>query len=245
MEHIWIFFAFPLNLILALLWMGSWGLLWKNHPQCGIVKFLLSPVASFLAIVLLVIASLAIGFSGYRDLVHSIPFVLLILYVQTVVFLVTIRGWRRKGGAIRWRFLLIHAGFLLAVCSGFWGSPDSSELRLKLAQGQESQSAYKMDGCITTLDYKLSLLDYKVNLSSEGKPSYYEAVVSVNDGDAAVITVNHPLSISLGENIYLASVSDAGCIFQIVREPWRYFTLAGILMLLAGAFMLFIRGPRQ
>ena len=244
MEHIWIFFAFPLNLLLAFLWMALWGMLWKKHPQCGIVKFLLSPIASFLAIILLIIASLVIGFSDYRDLVHSIPFVMLILYVQTVVFLVTLRGWRRKGGAIRWRFLLIHAGFLLAVCSGFWGSPDSSELRLKLAQGQESQRAYMMDGSITTLDYKLNLLDYKVELSSEGKPSYYEAVVSVND-DEAVTTINHPLSINLGENVYLASVSDAGCIFQIVREPWRYFTLTGILMLLTGAFMLFIRGPRQ
>lgn len=244
MEHIWTFFAFPLNLLLAFLWMALWGMLWKKHPQCGIVKFLLSPIASFLAIILLIIASLVIGFSDYRDLVHSIPFVMLILYVQTVVFLVTLRGWRRKGGAIRWRFLLIHAGFLLAVCSGFWGSPDSSELRLKLAQGQESQRAYMMDGSITTLDYKLNLLDYKVELSSEGKPSYYEAVVYVND-DEAVITVNHPLSINLGENVYLASVSDAGCIFQIVREPWRYFTLTGILMLLTGAFMLFIRGPRQ
>ena len=30
---------------------------------------------------------------------------------------------------------------------------------------------------------------------------------------------------------------------QIVREPWRGLTLAGIVMLLLGAFMLFVAGP--
>lgn len=245
MEHIWTFFAFPLNILAALLWMVSWGLLWKSHSQCAIVKFLLSPAATVSAFVLLIIAGLSVGFTGNRDLVSSIPFVVLLLYVQTVVYLVILRGWRRKEGAIRWRFLLIHAGFLLAVGAGFWGSPDSSEVRLKLICGQESRNAYKMDGCLTALDYELSLLDHRVDLSDDGKPSYYEAIVSINDGDSEVITVNHPFSVSLAEDIYLASVTDSGCVFQIVREPWRYFALAGILMLLTGAFLLFIKGPRR
>jgi uncharacterized membrane protein HdeD (DUF308 family) len=30
-----------------------------------------------------------------------------------------------------------------------------------------------------------------------------------------------------------------------VREPWQWFSLAGIVMLLAGTVMLFIRGPRH
>ena len=85
----------------------------------------------------------------------------------------------------------------------------------------------------------------KVALSDDGKPSYYEAIVNVDDADAQIITVNNPLSISVGEDIYLVSISDSGCVFQIVREPWRYFALAGILMLIAGAFMLFIRGPKK
>jgi uncharacterized membrane protein HdeD (DUF308 family) len=32
---------------------------------------------------------------------------------------------------------------------------------------------------------------------------------------------------------------------QVMREAWRYFTLTGILMLIAGAFMLFIKGPEK
>lgn len=245
MEHFLTFFAFPLNLMLALLWLAGLALLWKHRPDSRIVKFLLSPFATILALVLLLACGLWIGFSGDRAFVQSIPFVLMLLYVLTVVYMVTLRGWRSRNGQVRWRFLFIHAGFLLAVGAAFWGSPDSSELRVKLVPDQEYVSAYKLDGSITALRYKLRLEDYSIDFNEEGKPVYYEAVVSVGDSDAKVITVNHPLSVSLGEDIYLASVSEGGCVLQIVREPWRYFALTGILMLLLGAFMLFIKGPKR
>ena len=245
MEQFWTFFAFPLNLLLALLWLAGLGLLWKHRPDSRIVKFLLSPLATILALVLLLACGLWIGFIGDRAFVQSIPFVLMLLYVLTVVYMVTLRGWRSRNGQVRWRFLFIHAGFLLAVGAAFWGSPDSLELRVKLVPDQEYVSAYKLDGSITALRYKLRLEDYSIDFNEEGQPVYYEAVVSVGDSHAKVITVNHPLSFSLGEDIYLARVSEGGCVLQIVREPWRYFALAGILMLLLGAFMLFIKGPKR
>ena len=57
--------------------------------------------------------------------------------------------------------------------------------------------------------------------------------------------VNHPYSVKFGEDLYLSSVSENSCVLQIVKEPWRYFALAGIILILAGAFMLFINGPRK
>ena len=244
MEQFWTFFSFPLNLLLALLWLVGWGLLWRHRPDCRPVKFLLSPIATMSALSLLIVAGLWIGFSGNRVWVQSVPFVLLLLYVQTVVYLVTLRGWKRKSGQVRWRFLLIHAGFLLALGSAFWGSPDSTELRVKLERGEEVNVAYRLDGKVTSLGYQLRIDDYSIECNEDGKPVYYEAVVAVN-GAAELVTVNHPLSVGFGEDVYLASVSDSGCVLQIVREPWRYFALAGIVMMLAGAFLLFINGPRR
>ena len=245
MEQFWTFFAFPLNLLLALLWLVGWGLLWRHRPDCRAVKFLLSSFATISALTLLVAASLWIGFSGERDFVQSLPFVFMLLYVQTVVYLVTLRGWKRKSGQVRWRFMLIHAGFLLALGAAFWGSPDSTELRVKLEPGQEAVTAYKLDGSVTSLGYTLGLNSCSVDFSEDGKPSYYEAVVILNGGSAEVVTVNHPLSVGPGEDIYMASVSDSGCVLQIVREPWRYFALTGILLLMLGAFMLFLKGPQR
>ena len=92
------------------------------------------------------------------------------------------------------------------------------------------------------MSYELALQDFKVDFEN-GKPTYYEARVSVDGDETVKITVNHPFEVKLGEHIYIASVSDNGCVFQIVREPWRYIALVGILMLITGAFMLFFKGP--
>ena len=241
----WSFFAFPLNLLLALLWIVCWRWLWKNRPQCRVVRFLLSPAATVSAIVLLVAACLWIGVSGDQGFVKSMIFVAVLLYVQTVLLLVILRGWRRPDGTVRWRFMLLHAGLLLAVGSGFWGAPDSVELRLALGRSEEAQTAYKRNGSLTGLGYSIRLTDYKVEYSDEGMPSFYEATISVDGEEPAVLSVNHPYSVGLGEDIYLARVTKDFCILQIVREPWKYFALSGILMLIAGAFMLFIKGPRR
>ena len=243
MEGFWTFFAFPLNILLAALLAVGLVFLWMNHKQSSVARFLLSPLATVSSICLFLVSCLWMGFSGDRDFSMSITFVLILLYMQSVVFMIILRGWRRSDGKIRWRFLLIHAGLLIAVGSAFWGSPDSSELRLRLLKGQIAETAYEMDGSITGLKHVIELIDYSADYSSEGKPMYYEALVSVDGREPAAITVNHPLSANIGWDIYLASISEDGCILQVVIEPWRYFALAGIIMLLAGAFMLFIKGP--
>ena len=129
--------------------------------------------------------------------------------------------------------------------AAFWGAPDSSELRIPLAKGEASKVAYEVDGSLAGLGYELKLNDYKTEYSQSGQPIHYEAVVSVDGGESFAITVNHPYNVRFGEDIYLTSVSGKGCVLLIVHEPWRYFALAGIIMLLAGAFMLFIGGPKR
>ena len=245
MEQFWTFFSFPLNLLVAVLWAVSWGWLWKSHRDTFVIRFMLSPIATISSIAMLIAACLWIGFTNDRDFVQTFLFVLVLLYVQTVVFLITLRGWKTASGKIRWRFLLIHAGLLLALGAGYWGSPDSNELRVKLNRGQITRQAYSLDGRNSTLDYEIELKDFFTEFSSSGMPSHYEAVIAVDGGADVKLTVNHPYNVQFGEDIYLASLSDGACVLQIVREPWRCFALAGIVMLILGAFMLFIKGPSR
>ena len=245
MDHFWTFFSFPLNILLAILWFMAWWMIWRNKSECAAVRFLLSPYATISSLILLLVAGLLIGFLNDVRIVKSLPFALVILYILTVVYLITLRGWKRPGCKIRWRFLLIHAGFLLAVGAGFFGAPDSHELRIQLQKGQSSHLAYEMNGSQRGLGYELKLIDCKTEYSMSGKPSHYEAEIAVDEDDDIIITVNHPYNVGFGEDIYLASISDGGCVLQIIYEPWRYFALAGIIMLIAGAFMLFIGGPRR
>lgn len=243
MLNTWSFFAFPLNLLLALLWAWGWIWLWKRHPKNKVLRFMLSPSATVSAIVLLIISCIWLGVTGNREFAESICFVAVLLYIQTVLLLVTLRGWKAATGKTRWRFLFLHAGLLLAVGSGFWGAPDSLELRVALERGQETQTAYTMGGNLSPLGYAIKMLDFNAEYSIDGKPSDYEAIVSIDEGDSISLCVNSPYSVSAGEDVYLASATEDYCILQIVREPWKYFALSGILMLIAGAFMLFIKGP--
>lgn len=219
--------------------------MWRKQSKGKVIKFLLSPPATVSALVLLVASCLWIGLSGNRTFVESIIFVPILFYVQTVLLMVTFRGWRTSAGVIRWRFLLLHAGMLLAIGSGFWGAPDSSEMRVALDRGQETMLAHNEDGSIAGLGYKLQVVDFHTESSADGMPVHYEACVSVDGCAPVTLSVNNPYSVNFGEDIYLASVSKDYCVLQIVRQPWKYFTLCGIVMLLVGAFLLFIKGPRR
>lgn len=245
MKEFWTFFAFPLNLLVAVLLLLSLVWLRKSCSNTAIIRFFHSPIATISAIGLLAVSGLRIGFTGDRSFVESIFFVIVVLYVQIVLFLVTLRGWRSGEGAIRWRFLLLHLGLLLAIGSGFWGAPDSDEYRMRIYIDHTSREAFTLDAKKVILPYEISLHELETEYSDDGKPIHYEALVSVNGCDPVALTVNHPYSLKFGQDIYLASVSDDSCVLQIVREPWRYFALSGIVMMLAGAFLLFINGPRR
>lgn len=250
------FFAFPLNLILAVLWLGSVISLWQYRRKSPFVRFMLSRGAALWAIILILVFSLAVGISGQRSLVPTWPFAAVMLYFQTVLAFIILRGWRRptatgaRLGTVRWRFLLNHTGLLLAVSSAFWGAPDSETLRLQALRGTAVREACTMDGTSFWLPYEIVLNEFSVSHYENGTPSMYEAEVTV-DGETVLLRVNEPYSKAFGEDIYLSGYdqTDSGridrCVLQIVREPWKYPALAGILMMLAGALLLFAGGPHK
>lgn len=245
MNEIWTFFAFPLNLLVSALWVLCLVWLRKTYSHTAVMRFLHSPAATISAISLLMVSCLWVGFSGDRSFVESIIFVIVLLYVQTVLFLITLRGWRRPDGVIRWRFTFLHLGLLLAVGAGFWGAPDSKEYRMRIYVDESSREAITLEAGRVALSYEISLLDVETEYSQDGIPSHYEALISVNGKSPVTLSVNHPYNVKIGEDLYLASISEDSCVLQIVREPWRYFALAGIILMLAGAFLLFINGPRK
>ena len=252
------FMAFPLNAILFLLWIVSLFLLWRTASRSGIVRFLLNNKTVCISISLFIASCLLIGFSGRRDLAVSWPFILVLLFFQTVLAMVIFRGWRRPHASgrpvdsVRWRFLLLHAGLFIAVASAFWGAPDTQTYRVRLhpdsvnLQSDTPTEAYRMDGSRVWMDCTMSLLDFKFETSDNGVPLTYDASVMI-DGEQVDLRVNHPYSRRFGEDIYLTGYDDVSgvCILQVVYEPWKYTALIGIIMMLAGAFLLFLRGPQN
>lgn len=246
--------AFPVNLILALSWVYLMFFLFRNCRKSVFVRFLLSPGATFLSIGLFLLYCIIIGVTGRRELIHTWVFVLIMLLLQSVLLSVILRGWREKTatgarlGSLRWRFLFLHVGLLIAISSAFWGAPDSESCRVKAWMGEPVSEAFRQDGKSVWLKYDMLLEDFTLSYGPDGKPSDYAAKVKV-DGEDVVLRVNHPYARSFGEDIYLSGYDQSACevqycILEIVREPWKYTALAGVILMLAGALMLFIGGPK-
>ena len=248
------FLAFPLNLIVALIWEFLMLILWRTSKKSLFVEFMLSRGATITSIVLLALSAIVIGITGDRSLVTTWIFAAILLYFQTVLLFVILRGWREQTatgarlGQIRWRFLFNHLGILLAVSSAFWGAPDTEVLRMRVFQNLPVREAMKMDGTLTRLPYEITLDKFDIHTYSNGVPSMYEAMLMV-DGKPVVLKVNEPYSVSFGRDLYLVGFdganNDDNCILQLVYEPWRYAAMAGIELMLIGAFLLFATGPRR
>lgn len=249
------FFAFPLNFIIAVIWLGGMLWIWKGARKSQFVAFMLSKGASVSAVAMFLMFSLVIGLTGIRSLVNSWVFVAFMLYFQTVLLFVVMRGWRAQTatgahlGKIRWRFILNHAGLLLAISSAFWGAPDSETLRFQAYRDVPVCRAFGMDGEPSWLSSVMELKDFKVELHDNGVPAMYEAEILI-DGEPVTLKVNHPYSMGLGKNVYLsgyghASGESESCIIQIVTEPWKYGAVIGMGMMIAGALLLFVGGPKK
>ena len=248
--------AFPLNLLCATLFYWAMLMLWCRRRQSTFVRFMLSPQATFIALFLLIDACAVIGLTGEMDMTISWPFIAVLLYFQTVLIFVLLRGLREvlptgaQTGPIRWRFILNHAGLLLALAAGFWGAPDSRNLRLRAYEGEPVTQALLQGSGPVGIGHEIELKKFTIERFDNGTPSLYEAELLI-DGIEANIRVNHPYRLGFGKNLYLTGYnldSDKGracCIMQMVIEPWKPWALAGILMMLSGAFLLFTQGPRK
>ena len=205
---------------------------------------MLSREATWLSLAMVVAIGITFGLQR-KPSSTAWPTVCSLLFVQSHLLLVILRGWRNKKG-IRWRFCMTHLGLLLALGAGFWGAPDREQWRTPVHH-YPSNEAYTMQGEERRLPYTLELKDFSIEQSENGTPTHYEAQLMVDDA-LVTLRVNHPYARTLSEKIYLVSFSTSPsgeryAIVEIVSEPWQWLSAIGIIMLIAGAMLLFIQGP--
>lgn len=239
-------FEFPVNLLFAVLWAAAIAFLWRRRRTSKAAGFLLSSGAVISSIALFASGCLVLGFICDREIASSWWFLAELFYLMTVLAMVLLRGWRTPSGKIRYGFILNHSGLLIVLFSLFFGAPDTDILRMSLSEGESVGTAWREDGSPEVLGYQVVLDSFRTEYFDNGIPAVYEAVLEI-DGKPVTLKVNSPVTVGFGEQIYLvsASNSDSGCVVQIVRQPWKYLTVIGIVLMLAGAAILFIRGPRR
>ena len=239
-------FRFPLNILVLALWMMLIAMMYRGRANSACARFMLSREATWLALAMIVAIGIALGLQR-KPSSTAWPVVLSLLFVQSHLLFVILRGWRNKKG-IRWRFCMTHAGLLLALGAGFWGAPDREQLRTPVHH-HPSNEAFTMQGEPRRLPYTMELKDFSIEQSENGTPTHYEAQLMV-DGKMVALKVNHPYARTISEKIYLVSFSTSSsgeryAIVEIVSEPWQWLSAMGIIMLIAGAMLLFIQGPRK
>ena len=239
-------FRFPLNVLVLALWTTIMTMLYRGRAHSACARFMLSREATWLSLGMVVAIGITLGLER-KPSSTAWPTVCSLLFVLSHLLFVILRGWRNQKG-IRWRFCLTHIGLFLALGAGFWGAPDREQLRAPV-QRYPSNDAYTMEGEERRLPYTLELKDFVIEEAENGTPTHYEAQVMV-DGTMVTLRVNHPYARTISEKIYLVSFSTSPsgeryAIVEIVSEPWQWLSATGILMLIAGAMLLFIQGPRK
>ncbi|WP_455585046.1 cytochrome c biogenesis protein ResB [Bacteroides sp.] len=260
-------FSFPLNVIIAVIWGYLLWRLYMEGNKWPLTRFLFTSHTSIFSILLLIGGSLVIGLfpqlsdaeaaskSGFwaalgcYNFMTSWIFVAVLFLFLSNLGMVIIHAFYHRTKAKR-RFLLNHVGLWLALFAGFFGSSDVQTVRIPLYAGQPTREAYSIDGTIHYLDYELELHSFGVEYYPNGMPSRFTADVRVGN-ENTILEVNHPYSYRLGEDIYLTGYdtrkveNSQYCVLQVVRQPWKYIIVAGILMMLAGAVLLFINGSKR
>lgn len=234
---VWLF-AFPMNLLVGALWLVAIWEAYRRRATSVVVQYLLSAEATFLALAVATVLAIVLGLQSEPS-TTSWPVIGGFLFVQTVLTIVILRGWRNDRG-VHWRFIVTHCGLWFAVTSMFLGAPDKQILRMQVSC-TPSREAINERGEKVFLDYELCLENFEIEQSEDGSPKQFRATIAVDD-KVVDIEVNSPFAQRYGEDIYLVSYAPEGCVVQIVREPWRIVSATGIALLLLGAFMLFLQG---
>lgn len=243
------FFAFPVNAAMMLFAAVGLWILYRERPEAAPAVLLASPHTTFLLLSVSAVTFLVLGLTS-RLSPASWWFFFLLTAFSAHLFAVILRRVKR-GGPHRLRFVLNHAGLLLALAGGFAGSADTSVWRVRLQKDEVSRQAFASDGSSMNLKRELELTGFTVGYYPDGKAESYEASIRI-DGEDAVLRVNEPCRLSFSEELYLVDYEhvpageNAGyCILEIVRQPWKYIQWAGIWMMIAGSILLFFQMGQQ
>lgn len=258
------FFAFPLDLLIALLWIGGMWYAYKEKQSSRFVRLWLSPRCTYWTLGWFMACCLVVGLfpqlsareiaekSGLLSRLGCYNFTSSWIFVTGLFALLTHLGMitlRRSflPGRNRWRFVLNHAGLWLALFAGVVGSAEEQTLRIPVFREAPNNEAFTEQGAKVYLSKPLQLTDFVVEHYPNGTPRQFYAEVSI-DGKPAHLEVNHPYAANLAEDYYLTSYDVQSpqpqyCVVQIVREPLKYLMLTGIVMMLLGSCLLFLAGP--
>ncbi|WP_446784901.1 cytochrome c biogenesis protein ResB [Macellibacteroides fermentans] len=172
-------FQYPINLLFGIFYMVCMIVLHLNKKKSAAIRWLSGMEASITSIVAFLVMVLIMGVTaqtpqgatveekdfltnlGFRQLTNSWSFVLIFLYMLTVLLLTTLRKTLKyKTGNIG--FLLNHAGLSIALWGATLGSGDLQRLHMVTQTGTPEWRATDSKGNITELPLAIQLEKFSI-----------------------------------------------------------------------------------
>ena len=172
-------FQYPINLLFGIFYMVCMIVLHLNKKKSAAIRWLSGMEASITSIVAFLVMVLIMGVTaqtpqgatveekdfltnlGFRQLTNSWSFVLIFLYMLTVLLLTTLRKTLKyKTGNIG--FLLNHAGLSIALWGAILGSGDLQRLHMVTQTGTPEWRATDSKGNITELPLAIQLEKFSI-----------------------------------------------------------------------------------
>lgn len=260
----WDLLAHPVNIVLLLVLLALIGIMYALRRKVYLFEWMMHLQAAVPALCYALGLTILMGLVAQREEGGGIPWLSQMLdfwpFVLAYTWMMVILGMVSLGHLLRFRlkeipFLLNHVGLFLALVCGALGAADTQRVHMTTREGETQWQAEDEAGNLQELDIAIELHDFIMEefpMQPGAKmrvPKRFASDVTVHaktgEQVQAVIEVNKPLKVS-GWKIYQydydseAGVESQISIFEMVRDPWQPFVLAGILMMLAGALCLFL-----
>lgn len=260
----WDLLVHPVNIGLLLVLLALIGIMYALRRKVYLFEWMMHLQAAVPALCYALGLTILMGLVAQREEGGGIPWLSQMLdfwpFVLAYTWMMVILGMVSLGHLLRFRlkeipFLLNHVGLFLALVCGALGAADTQRVHMTTREGETQWQAEDEAGNLQELDIAIELHDFIMEefpMQPGAKmrvPKRFASDITVHTKTGeqvqAVIEVNKPLKVS-GWKIYQydydseAGVESQISIFEMVRDPWQPFVLAGILMMLAGALCLFL-----
>lgn len=263
----WDLLAWPVNIIVLVVYLAMLLAAFLLRKKLHIVRWAMSYSAALPALLFTGVATVCFGLTCIRETLSFWPFVLLYIWLVTIVGLVTLRQIKSllssqrsllssQQSLLKIASLLSHLGFVIAVVCATLGNADMQKLYMNVYKGFPTEwMAAEENGKTHNLDIGVQLNSFTLEEYSmpERMPKRYASNINIyqRNGEKhenVEIEVNKPYSVD-GWMIYQYGYDEQMgkqsmlSTLELVRDPWLPFAYIGIYMLLAGAVLLFLKSP--
>ncbi|HOI27482.1 MAG TPA: cytochrome c biogenesis protein ResB [Paludibacteraceae bacterium] len=258
----WGLFAYPVNLIVALVFCVLLFAMYALKKKIYLFLFLQTYYAAVPTLVVVVFMTLIMGLTrqvpetmdaqdpmGFTYMLRSWPFVLVYFYMAVILGLVSIKHFL----LLNFRqipFILFHLGLFVVIVAGTLGSADMQRLTMNTSKETPEWRAVDNKGEVYELPIAVTLEDFYIAEPPQIKYVSKVHVITEKGLDKHYqIEVNKPIRVEgwviYQYSYYMDSEQGMVSVLELVKDPWLPAVYVGLILLFMGAVFLFVNASSK